>query len=262
MDLDIGRILASWPYEGGQVTARRIKGNDGRDKIQLRLDLGLLQMETTGRPDGLRPHGHESLLAYYEQQLQQHKAEHGAARGFALDEQACELLRTEGTMYYHRYVAEFVLEDFEAVHRDTMRNIRLFDFCLAYAKEDSDKYVMEQFRPYVIMMCTRARSRIALRDNRPKAALAAVRKGLEQIRQFYRRYGQEKAAAASGEIAILRALAKEIEGRIPLDPVQDLKRKLAKAVEAERYEEAAALRDKLNQILGREPANKPDAEEP
>ena len=32
----------------------------------MRIDLGLLQMELDGRPDGQRPHGFESLLDYYE----------------------------------------------------------------------------------------------------------------------------------------------------------------------------------------------------
>ena len=67
MSLDISRILEDWPFEPGKVTARRIQGDDGRAKIQLRLDLGLYQMEATGRPDGQRPHGCDTLLAYYEQ---------------------------------------------------------------------------------------------------------------------------------------------------------------------------------------------------
>jgi len=184
MSFDIGHILNDWPYEPGQVTARRIRGDDGRDKIQLRLDLGILQMEAAGRPDGERPHGHDSLLAYYEQQLQRHRDGHDTDKGFELDERACELLRAEAVMYYHRYLAEFVLEDFKAVERDTMRNLRLFDFCSAHAKEESDRYILEQYRPYVLMMCARARGRAALRDKRPKAALKAVSQGIQTISDF------------------------------------------------------------------------------
>ena len=60
-------------------------------------------------------------------------------------------------MYYHRYLAEFVLGNYERVDRDTMRNIRLMDFCRKYAQSDTDKYILEQYRAYVIMMRTRAR---------------------------------------------------------------------------------------------------------
>src|SRR5271155_1031351 len=67
---DIGPLMRGWDYESGTINDRKIHGNDGQPKLQMRLDLGLLQMEMTGRPDGVRPHGHESLLEYFEHQLQ------------------------------------------------------------------------------------------------------------------------------------------------------------------------------------------------
>ena len=59
MDYDIGPILSKWKHKPGEVAVRCIAGRDGRPKIQMRLDLGLLQMEQDGRPDGRRPHGCE-----------------------------------------------------------------------------------------------------------------------------------------------------------------------------------------------------------
>ena len=55
---DIDFILEHWPYKPGVAQARLIQAADGRQLIQLRIDLGVLQLETTGRPDGARPHGH------------------------------------------------------------------------------------------------------------------------------------------------------------------------------------------------------------
>jgi len=246
MNLDIGDILAGWPHKPGQVTARRISGGDGTDKIQLRLDLGILQMEGRGRPDGRRPKGCESLLAYYRQELEKFRAERGGDEGFSLDERACELLRAEAVMYYHRYLAEFVLEDFEAVARDTQRNLDVMEFCGAYAEDPSDRYVLEQYRPYVVMMNTRARAKICLADQRPKAALAAVNEGVEQIDDFLKRFGQEEMSENSSELAVLRVLAREIRAAIPKDPVDKLREALEQAVRDERYEEAAAIRDRIN----------------
>ena len=254
MSLDIGHILQDWPYEPGQVTARRIRGADGREKIQLRLDLGLLQMEVGGRPDGLRPHGFETQLDYYENQLQRHKDQAGSEEGFELDERACELLRAESLMFYHRYLAEFILEDFIAVERDTMRNLRLMDFCTTYAADSGDKMVLEQYRPYVLMMCVRARARLALEDKRPKSALAILRHGIEKIAAFYRQVGHEEMIAEGSEIAILKGMAKEVESQIPVDPVHRLQRDLAKAIREERYEDAAHLRDQLNRAAQEPPA--------
>ena len=61
-EIDITRLLRSWPYEPGRIIAKRITGDDGRPKLQVRLDLGVLQMEMQGRPDGSEPEGFESLL--------------------------------------------------------------------------------------------------------------------------------------------------------------------------------------------------------
>ena len=253
MSLDIGHILNEWPYEPGQVTARKIRGSDGCVKIQLRLDLGLLQMEAEGRPDGRRPHGFESLLAYYEDRRRRHIEQTGSDEGFELDEQACELLRSEGVMYYHRYLAAFALEDYDAVERDSMRNLRLFDLCNNYARRESDRYALEQYRPYVIMMCARARARLALRHDRPKTALVAIRKGIKDIQDFYRRFGRDDAIETSAEISILHVMDTEIETRIPADPLKRLRNSLAKAVAEERYEDAAALRDQLSRKVKQAP---------
>jgi len=249
--VDISGILKDWPFQHGHVAARRIVGADGREKIQLRLDLGLLQMETSGRPDGQRPYGCESLLDYHEKRLARHRRRRGGEEGFRLDEQACELLRAEAMMYYHRYLAEFVLEDFDAVERDTLRNLRLMDFCRAYAAEESDRHVLEQYRPYVLMMCARARARRALDDSRPRAALAALRRGIRELKGLYEQDGGEDLVGASTELTLLRAMARDIQSRIPASPIRKLRQELSRAVREERYEDAAALRDRINALAGR-----------
>jgi hypothetical protein len=246
---DIGPILEGWPHEPGQVSVRKIQGQDGQVKIQLRVDLGLLQMETEGRPDGECPHGCESLLAYHEKRLDRHRLRHGSDENFSIDEKQCELLRSEAVQYYYRYLSCFVLEEYESVARDTARNLRVLDFCSQYAAEESDRYIMEQYRPYVLMMNTRARARLALRDSRPRAARRVVRSSLERLTEFYQRFGAEEMFANSSEVAALQALDREIAAKIPEDPVKKLRRQLARAVEEERYEDAARLRDAIHQAV-------------
>lgn len=248
MSLDISDILRDWPFKPGEVNVRRILGEDGLEKIQLRLDLGMLQMETQGRPDGQEPHGHESLLGYYEHLLEEHRQEHGSDEGFRLDSEACELLRIEGVMFYHRYLAEFVLGDYEAVQRDTRRNLKLFDFCHRYAEEDTDREILQQYRPYVMMMHTRAGARMALNANRPKKALSIVRRAIRAIRAFYERYDAPEAVEQSTELAVLKALAREVKALIPVDPATKLRKQLRQAIAEERYEDAADLRDQLEQL--------------
>ena len=251
MNVDIGSILNDWPFEPGQVSARRIRGADGRDKIQLRLDMGLLQMEVAGRPDGVRPHGFECLLHYYEDQLNTHRHHHdGSEMGFSVDEDGCERLRNEAQMYYHRYLAEFVLEDYPAVERDTSRNLRAMDFLAMYAREESDRVAMEQYRPYVVMMLTRARARRSAERGNHQDALGTLRRGIERIKRTYQRMGQEELVDESGELAVLRAMIKEFESQVPVDPTARLRGELDKAIREERYEDAATIRDQLKGLSG------------
>ncbi|MFP4105280.1 MAG: UvrB/UvrC motif-containing protein [Phycisphaerae bacterium] len=249
MSLDISDILNDWPYDPGHVTVRKIIGSDGREKIQMRLDVGLLQMETTGRPDGKRPHDHESELAYQEKMLQEYRvAQGGSDEGFELDPMTCEELRAEGLMYYHRYLAEFVLEDFHGVERDTRRNLRLLDFYHDYACEEVDPQAMEQYRPYIVMMNTRAQARLDIDAGQPREALAALHEGIAQIVDSFRSLGHEELVDVSGEIAVLRAMARDVERNLPIDPAERLRRDLQKAVDEERYEDAADLRDRLRDM--------------
>ncbi len=68
MSQDIDAALQGWEYKPNLVQARLVQAADGRQVIQLREDLGILQIETTGRPDGTRPHGRLTYFDYLKQQ--------------------------------------------------------------------------------------------------------------------------------------------------------------------------------------------------
>jgi UvrB/UvrC motif-containing protein len=242
---DITPMLKGWDYEPGTINVRKISGIDGSPKLQMRLDLGLLQMEMTGRPDGVRPHGCESLLDYFEQQLTDHRTQHGTELGFHLDGTQCQLLREEAAMYYHRYLSLFVLEEFSDVVRDTARNLRVLDICGQFAQEEQDRLILEQYRPYITMMHSRARASIFFKDHKYAEAMKAVDAGLESIKEFFVNFGQPQAFGRSNEVRVLKRFAREIRRKLPVDPIEKLQRKLDRAVKGEQYEEAARLRDKI-----------------
>jgi hypothetical protein len=242
---DITSVLRGWSYEPGVINVRKIHGQDGAPKVQMRLDLGLLQMEMTGRPDGARPHGCESLLEYFEKQLTDHRRRNGTEMGFQLNDSQCASLREEAVQYYYRYLSLFVLEEFPGVVRDTARNLRVLDLCSKYADEEQDRLVLEQYRPYIIMMNSRAQASILQSEGKLSAALKAVEEGLDDIREFFSKFGQEEAYSHSNEVRVLRQFARRIRKKLPVNPMEKLQRKLEKAVKSERYEEAAKLRDKI-----------------
>ena len=119
MDFDISHLLEHWEYQPGQVVVRRFKAKDGIEKLQLRVDLGLLQMNAEGRPDGKRPYGYLSLFEYYQARLYKHLAAHeGSDDGFRLKAEDCGKLQLEALQYHHRYICLLQLEDYAGVIRD------------------------------------------------------------------------------------------------------------------------------------------------
>lgn len=247
MSKDITPVLDGWDYEPDGLQVRIVAGADGRDKIQVRIDLGLMQLELAGRPDGARPEGADSLLDALEAKA--HAAEK-AGRDFALDSTTCQALMREGQQYYHRYLAAFHLQRYDLVARDTERNLRLFAFVVRHASRPKDKVQFDQFRPYVTMMRSRALGHQALARDDHAAALAAIDEGAEAIRRFLRDYGQAENEAECMELGYLLRWRREVERERPVGPVERLEQQLALAVSLEDYEEAARLRDQLQRLRG------------
>lgn len=246
--MDISKLLAEWPYEPGKLAARLIMGDDGEPRLQLRLDLGLLQMMLEGRPDGQRPRGFESLLEYHEARLDESLAEHGNDGQFSLTGEECRELREEAVQYYQRYTGLQVMEEYDGVVRDTTRNLRLLDFCRKYAADESDQNTLEQFRAFITMTRARALASQALKDNEPKAALHAVEEGLAALKQHFAESNTAGAYEASSEVAMLNAMRDALLPKLPVSPKTELKRRLAEAINKENYELAAILRDELKNL--------------
>jgi len=240
MNLDLNTLLEGWPHEPGQIRVRKIKGNDGKDKIQLRIDLGLIQMETVGRPDGARPHGCESLLQWHRRRARRALA---AERTFSLSADECGDLQQEAIQYYHRYVALFELGDFESVIQDTERNLDLFSFVSKHAQREELAWSLEQFRPYVMMMHTRARASLNLEHNELPAAIKEVESGRNKIIKFLKE--RPEPTDASAETEFLDEWLEELQSKRPLSKLEVMQREMDQAIASEAYERAAQLRDAI-----------------
>jgi hypothetical protein len=244
-DTDLSDILRDWPYEAGRVNVRRITGRDGRPKLQVRIDLGVIQMEMEGRPDGRRPEGFASLLDYQKDRLTRYIEQSGASDGFVLSSEECRALREEAVQYYHRYVGLLALGDFSGVVRDTTRNLVVFDLCRDFAAAEPDRTVLEQFRPYVIMMRTRGEAEQALAGGGTGDAVAAINRGLGEIKEVFVQAGQGAAYDEANEVQLLRGMREALVPKLPISRRMELQERLRAAVDSENYELAAVLRDEL-----------------
>ena len=242
MSLDLNAILKDWPHENGNVKVRKIAGLDGREKLQLRVDLGVLQMEMTGRPDGQRPHNCESLLEYH-----QRRAVRAAEKGedYELTPEECAELQQEGIQYYHRYLSLFQINDFAGVVRDTQRNLDLFTFVTEHTDRDELSWSLQQFRPYVLMMNTRAKASILLAQGKFGEAMSEIERGRDAIAEFFQHSNFPELVSKSSEIAFLDEWLEEVKAKRPLSKLEIMQREMETAIGKELYERAAELRDAI-----------------
>jgi hypothetical protein len=234
--------LRDWPHENGNVKVRKIAGLDGREKLQLRVDLGVLQMEMTGRPDGQRPHNCESLLEYHQRRAARAE-EKGEA--YELTPEQCAELQQEGIQYYHRYLSLFQINDFAGVKRDTQRNLDLFTFVTEHTDREELSWSLQQFRPYVLMMNTRARASILLGEGKFAEAMAEIERGRDAISEFFQRSNFPELVSKSSEIAFLDEWLDEVKAKRPLSKLEIMQREMETAIAKELYERAAELRDAI-----------------
>ena len=243
-DNDISKILKEWKFNPDEnLNVRLIDGDDGTVKIQMRIDMGLIQMNIDGSPSGEGVYGYESWLEYYESKCTEFEKTR-VDDFFSLSTEECRNLNSEAIRYYYRYFCLMRLEDFDRVIRDTERNLRSMDFVKKYAAREIDSWETDQYRPYLIMMNSRAKAAIALSSSDEFAVDQAIyicENGIDKIHEFFKEYNINEENQNSLELQSLIDLKEEFESIRP----ESLENKLKKAIEQERYEEAARFRDEI-----------------
>ena len=81
-----------------------------------------------------------------------------------------------------------------------------------------------------------------------KPALAGVVVLRVAARHFLETVGQSDSFDQVNEVRILRELREQIQQKLPVPPIDDLRNQLQHAVDREEYEEAARLRDEIRQL--------------
>lgn len=188
MGLDISDILKSFRIRGDRVAARMIRGDDGRPLLQMRVSMGLLQMEMDGRPDGDRPHGFPSLLDYLGS-LTPDEAER------VLAETDCSEVDRELTQYAHRRICllavgsgaqsegyhDQAMECFRRACDDAEHNLALMEFVRQRSNDPDFLATHDQTRPFVLFHRTLARVQMALLRRDYEEAIDSTREGVAAI---------------------------------------------------------------------------------
>lgn len=247
MSHDISHILQNWEFDPGK-TYRKIVGDDGREKIQVRVDnaafQGILQMELDGRPDGKQPYGYDFAFDYYRLSLKRYERARGTTKGFSLDASACSELFDESLRIYNRYIFLLQLQDYNRVVRDTERNMELFRFVNCYAKRKKDRMDLEKWWPYILRINATARAMLAIQEKQDfENALRIVENTAEKIANLPEVDAEEFQVELERSKKALKEMVKAIRAHKPMTEIEKLQVELTQAVTEERYEDAARIRD-------------------
>jgi hypothetical protein len=234
---DIDRLLREWPYEPGEISARVVKASDGREVLQMRVEMGILQLEATGRPDGQRPGGEETYFDYLRQLAYE------SDEPFVLDGEQCAEADREFMQYYHRRVCWLALREFRKAAADADHTLAFMDFVRDHSPGEEWTLSHEQYRPFVLFHRTQAATLARLDEEGAEAALEEVTEGLNAFHDLFVEYEAEDQFEDDELVIRLQELRDTLRERYDLQP--SLAEQLAAAVAAEQYELAAQLRDEL-----------------
>lgn len=235
---DLTSVLQEWAWDGTGPKVRQLTLPDGRTVIQVRVELGILQMEATGRPDGARPNGHESVLAELMAQPEEEP----------LTPEQAEALRAECVLYQQRSAAFAAVGRPGDAARDSHRNVEASDLVRKRAARPQDRAAFEQMRVPFILMRARSAAAAAVRAGDGKAAVAALDHGLAELKESFAVMGMAPRFDGSPEAAILRSMRELLTPKLPSSQRAELEERLRRAVASENYELAAILRNELRQM--------------
>ncbi|MBM3280981.1 MAG: UvrB/UvrC motif-containing protein [Candidatus Handelsmanbacteria bacterium] len=244
MNTDLGLILHGWSYARGELRVRKIAGGDGRPRIQIRMDMGLMQLEWSGRPDGARPRDSVSLLDYFQSECHRRQRQ-GQAAPLLLSRADCWELGQEAMQYYWRRLSFFELKEYLRAEEDATHNLDILDLCQEYAEHPEDRQIAHQYRAFVTAHRIQAGVLSLLEEHDHQGALQHLRTGIGNLEEILSRQGDLEHPDSCQELNFLRQWEQELEHSRPLSPEEKLNVELAQAVEQERFELAASLRDRL-----------------
>lgn len=251
MRRDIDDALQGWPYdpEPNEVVAREVRARDGRTVLQIRVELGLLQLEAEARPDGVRPHGFPTYLDYLRHRAEARgQSSYGKKAPWGMSREHRAEADREFIQFSHRRVAWLALQRYDKAQLDADHTLALMDFVADHGGDADYIESHERFRGLVLFHRTQAAAALALERRKPEEAIDAVREGIERLNAL------QGAAEVEGEadaektpnahlVDQLRQLAEDIRTNFAV--AKTLREQLDEAVAREDYEHAARLRDQI-----------------
>lgn len=249
---DIDTLLKNWVFRPGEVTARLIKARSGREVLQMRIDMGIVQMETELRPDGLKPNGAETYYDYLVSEAIQ------AGDSFRLTQEQCGEADREFVQYYQRRLCWLSLREYRRAAHDADHSLAFMDFVHRHSPDEEWTLSHEQYRPFVLFHRVQAGALAALQENGPETAISEINTGLARFRDLFARYDASEQYADDELVRRLEEMRESVRERYEIGRTLD--ERLVEAVRAEDYELAAQIRDQIRNEIRAGSTAKPTAQ--
>jgi hypothetical protein len=233
----LDHILDQWPFDPEEVLVRLVQGKDGRDLLQMRIDMGVLQLETVGRPDGSLPHGHETYLDYLLDRVDKE------GEDYQFSETECNSADREFVQFYHRRICWLRLRRFDLAADDAAHTLHLMDLCRDHSPDPQWTMSHEQYRPFVMFHRIQALAISQLDKDSPETAITEINQGLTDLHELFEQYEAEDHFDEDELVQRLVELRERLRDQFSVG--QTLSEKLDDAIRNEHYELAAKLRDEL-----------------
>lgn len=247
MTLDLAPLLKDWKPATSEVCARLFGDRDGVEQIQMRVDMGVLQMFPDGRPDGQGYLGHDSALDYLQSQIR-------------ADQQTFEAewdeLEREYQQYNYRRLAYQSLAE-ESLADDNLeegavllaRAVADIEHCLE-ALEMMNEWLEDGAGghaasiPALTFHQARLQARQFAIEGRADEAIESARDGAQRLRDLLEAGGlDEPQCDADAGVRYLEQVVARLRDQFSIR--RTLRERLADAVESEDFGLAARLRDEL-----------------
>jgi hypothetical protein len=247
MRRDIDDALQGWTHdpEPGEILARELRARDGRPVLQVRIELGLLQLEVEGRPDGTRPHGFPTYLDYLlDRACDKRRRRSSSISTWRMTAEQCTEVDREFFQFYHRRVAWLSLRRYDKAVKDADHTLALMDLVARHAPDPEYVAHHEKYRGLVLFHRTQAAALGALDRRQPDEAIDQVRsgiRGLNSHRMCWLTEHEEEEVPNEALVEQLQRLEADIRKNFAVE--KTLQEQLDEAVADEDYERAASIRD-------------------
>jgi hypothetical protein len=227
---DLTNVLQQWPYRRDDFTAREVVAEDGRPLLQIRLELGILQLEVEGRPDGLRPGGFGTVLE--------------GVGDSPLTAETAKSLRDEIIQFEYRAQTLLYLGEHARAARDADHMLQAARMLHGTPPEGLDRDATVALLLRSIAIRARAAAEASLAGSRSDLAKLALDGGLTELRALL----SDDEFEQCNEVHLLSGMKDLLIPRLPASQRVELQDRIREAVAAENYELAAILRDELRMM--------------